>query len=138
MRLKIYMKKLLFNKVFLISIIGILVFLNIFCLVFTKTHNYAECPIYVLYTNGSSKEDTQKAEKLLDTMMSYSDIKGKRSYMLLTPSSEKYEKLVAAYGLSNKTNAMIVIGDDGKVLSYKYPIPSEIEVKKIMKALSGD
>jgi predicted transcriptional regulator len=49
---------------------------------------------------------------------------------------DKYDILVNAYNLSRKTNAFIAVDESGKVLSYKYPIPSEEEIKKIMTAIS--
>lgn len=132
------MKKLLTNKVFLISVIMILLLLNIFCHIYTKTHSAIECPIYILYTNNSTKENTQHAEKMFEEMQKFTDIPGDRSYLLLTPDSPKYNRLVSAYNLTNKTNAMITIDQkNGKVLSYKVPIPQIDEIEKIMKAISN-
>ena len=130
------MKNILLNRTFLLIIVGILVFLNIFSFVYNKMHATVECPIYIFYSNGIESEATKRAEDLYNIAQRYTDIEGEKSFLLLTPDSPRYEQLVEAYNLTRKTNAFIAVNENGKVLSYKFPIPSETEIKKIMKALS--
>ena len=130
------MKNLLTNRVFLGIIIGILVFLNIFCFAYTRLNDKVECPIYIVYTDGTNKDKTTLAEETFDEIQDFIDIKGERSFLLLTPESPKYNDLTSAYSLSNKTNAFLAVSETGKVLAYKYPIPSLEEIRKIMTALA--
>ena len=131
------MKKLLTNKIFLISIIVILLFLNIFCHIYTKNNSAVECPIYMIYSNSNKKEVTKQAEETFEKIQNFTEIPGNRSYLLLTPDTPKFNQIVSAYNLTNKTNGLIVIDQkNGKVLSYKIPIPDIDEIEKIMKALS--
>ena len=130
------MKNLLTNKIFLGIIIGILVFLNIFCFTYTRLNKNVECPIYIVYTDGSNESKNKLAEDTFKTIQNFQDIKGERSFMLLTPESPRYNDLTTAYNLSNKTTAFVAVSETGKVLAYKYPIPSIEEIKKIMNALS--